>query len=231
VARRGSIDAVVFDFDGVLADTERLHFGAFRDVFARRGWTLSERDYFTRYLGHGDAALIEAFARDQGHRLAAGDADTLFAEKSVAFRSGLSAGGVLYPGAAECVRDLAARFPLAIASGALRAEIVDVLAAHDLAGCFRAIVAIEDVTHGKPDPEPFALAASRLGLQPSACVAVEDSRWGLEAARAAGMRVIAVTTSTPAGDLAAADRIVARIDEITVDLVAALAPGEARVLD
>jgi beta-phosphoglucomutase-like phosphatase (HAD superfamily) len=218
---------VVFDFDGVLADTERLHFDAFQDVFARRGWTLTSAEYYGRYLGHGDEALIHAFAGDRGLAIPASDAARMLEEKSVAFRRRMAAGNVLYPGAGSCIGRLAPIFALAIASGALRDEITDILDANDLRPAFQAIVAIEDVMRGKPDPEPFRLAASRLGVPPAQCLAVEDSRWGLAAAQAAGMRTLALPTTSPRDDLASADRIIESLEELTVDLVRTFgtAPG------
>jgi HAD superfamily hydrolase (TIGR01509 family) len=215
----GAIAAIVFDFDGVLADTEPLHLAAFQDVFSRRGWALTSDDYFSRYLGHGDEALIDAFAGDRRLEVSASDAAVLLSEKSAAFRDRLGTGSVLYPGAAACVARLAGNFRLAIASGALRAEVTDVLAAHGLLASFPVIVAIEDVVRGKPDPEPYRLAAARLGVDPRVSVAIEDSRWGLESARACGMRTIGITTTSSAADLASADRVVQSLDEITLDLL------------
>jgi beta-phosphoglucomutase len=225
-----AVDAVVFDFDGVLADTERLHLGAFQEVFGRRGWPLSEAAYFSRYLGHGDEALLDEYARDHDHVISPTDATALLDEKSDAFRRRLSAAGVLYPGAAACVTRLVSEFALAIASGALRAEITDVLAAHHLLTAFPVIVAIEDVARGKPDPEPFQRAAARLGVEPARCVAIEDSRWGLTAARAAGMRTIGITTTSTAADLAHADALVSTLDEITVARIQALGARGPRVV-
>ena len=216
------ITAVVFDFDGVLADTEPLHLQAFQDVFGRRGWTLTPEDYFRRYLGHGDAALIDAFAHDQQIAIGAADAEAILVEKSAAFRARLGAGGVLYPGAAACIARLEPAYRLAIASGALRAEITDVLDAYGLRAAFPVIVAIEDVARGKPDPEPYRRAAEQLGVDPAVCVAVEDSRWGLQSARACGMRTVAIATTSPPADLRAADRLIHSLDELTPDALRAV---------
>jgi beta-phosphoglucomutase-like phosphatase (HAD superfamily) len=117
------------------------------------------------------------------------------------------------------VARLAARFPLAIASGSLHAEIVDILEGAGLRAPFRAIVGADDVERSKPAPDSYARAAALLGVPPGRAVAVEDSPWGLEAARAAGLRTIAVTTTSPAASLAAADRVLPGLDDLTVDLV------------
>ena len=130
-------------------------------------------------------------------------------------------------------RDLAALYdvtaaashcPIAIASGARKEEIRHILSQAGLSECFSAIVAAEDVHFGKPHPEPFLRAHEKLrvmdrSLKASECVAIEDSRWGLAAARAAGMRTIAITTSSPAAALTSADRVVSSLDEITRDLI------------
>jgi HAD superfamily hydrolase (TIGR01509 family) len=214
--------AVVFDFDGVLADSERLHYKAFRDVLGHHGWALSERDYFDRYLGFDDAALVSEFARDHRLALAAPAQAAIAQEKAEVYQSRLVANGVLYPGAAEVIARLGAQFRLAIASGSLAAEIRTVLDAAGLAPAFAAVIGADDVARTKPAPDPYLAAVRALGVPASAAVAIEDSRWGLESARAAGLRTIALTTSYPAAALGGADRVFASLDDITVDVVAGL---------
>ena len=216
------IRAIVLDFDGVIADTERLHFSAFRDVFAARGWVLDESAYFDRYLGCDDYGLVRDFARDHDLALSAADTETLVSAKGELFGRHLSSSDVLFPGAAEAVKQLEARYPLGIASGALHHEIVAILSRAGLLERFRVIVAADDVTATKPAPEPYLIAADRLGIQPARCLAVEDSAPGLQAARTAGMRTIGVTTTSPARALAGADRIVAGLHEVSPELVAEL---------
>jgi beta-phosphoglucomutase-like phosphatase (HAD superfamily) len=217
-----SIRAVVLDFDGVIADTEHLHFAAFRDVFAARGWTLDEATYFDRYLGCDDHGLVRDFARDNGLPLTDADRHRLVRDKGGLFGRQLASGGVLFPGARFTIETLSKRFRLGIASGALHHEIVTVLTADGLLPLFAAVVAADDVTACKPAPDPYLAAAAELGVEPAACVAIEDSVPGLEAARAAGMRTIAITSTSPAEALHAADRIVSSLQEISPDLVAGL---------
>jgi HAD superfamily hydrolase (TIGR01509 family) len=222
-----SIRAVIFDFDGVIADTERLHYAAFRDVFAGRGWTLAEDVYFDRYLGCDDLGLVRDFSRDNALSLTAEDVDELAAAKGRLFSRHLSTGDVLFPHARACIEALAARFPLGIASGALGREIAAILGAAGLLDRFPVIVAADDVTASKPAPEPYLAAAAALGVPPAACVAIEDSAPGLQAARAAGMRTIGVTTTSPADALSGADRIVRGLDEVSPGLVDALGSTHA----
>ena len=129
-----------------------------------------------------------------------------------------------FPGARELVRSLAREVPVGIASGALRAEIEAILRGGGLLDSFAAVVGADDVTQGKPHPEPYLTAMARLGpgLDPAECVVFEDSMPGVAAARAAGMKVVAVTNSFPRAKLSAADRV--------VDSLAGLEPATLRAL-
>ena len=215
--------AVVFDFDGVLADSEELHLRAFQETFAARGWSLDEREYAERYLGYDDRTTMATYLRDHALPVGSELVDELTHEKALAFDRLLSSASVLYPAAPACVRALEARFPLAIASGSLRAEITGILERAGLLAAFRGIVSAEDVARSKPAPDPYLRAADVLGVRPEDCVAVEDSHWGLDAARDAGMKTIGITTTSQASALSAADRIIGTLDELTPELVQALA--------
>src|SRR5262245_10975336 len=109
VVNRPDIRAIVFDFDGVIADTERLHLGAFRDVFAPRGWTLTDDDYFDRYLGCDDHGLVVAYARDNNLGIGPADVHALVAAKTAAFAAHIGSPAVLFAGAADAIRALASR--------------------------------------------------------------------------------------------------------------------------
>lgn len=211
--------AVVFDFDGVLADTERLHLLAFQEAFRARGWTLTDAAYFDRYLGFDDRDLVRAFTIDARVALKPGDEDAIVAAKAQAYEVHVSRGSVLFPGAASAIARLGARYRLGIASGSLRAEIEHVLGRDTLAPAFRTIVGADDVTRSKPAPDVYLAAVAQLDVPAARAVAIEDSRWGLAAARSAGLRTIAVTTSYPAATLSSADRVVASLDEIGVDVI------------
>jgi HAD superfamily hydrolase (TIGR01509 family) len=217
--------AVIFDFDGVIADTEKLHFEASRLVLADRGVSLDQARYYTKYLGYNDAMMAEAVAKDQ--QLFALDADLsafireFIHDKGLAYAKIKSSGAVLFPGVADGIVRLAAEFPIAIASGAFREEIEEILDGVGLTHHFLAIVGAGDVRHSKPHPAPYLEAARRIGVDPSTCVAIEDSMWGLDAARAAGMRTIAVTNTYPAAQLSA-DRVISEMADVTPDLVRAL---------
>ncbi len=218
--------AVIFDFDGVLADSEPLHFEAFRRVLRREGIELGEREYYERYLGFDDAGALRAVLGDRGRPADDALVDELVRTKLDVFPQVLDNRQVLFAGAAECVLRLGARVPLAIASGALSHDIDLILGGSGLRERFRAIVAADHTARSKPDPEPYLRAVERLeaaGAIPSQTpprriVAIEDSRWGLQSARGAGLTTIAVTTSYPAGELAGdADLVVDGLDAITLD--------------
>lgn len=224
------LQAIVFDFDGVIADTEPVHLLAFQEQLASAGLTLSQEEYLERYLGYNDREGFAAVAAASGRTLGAGEIEQLIARKTVRVQALLGSTSLLFPGVDRCIRDWSTRVPVAIASGALRAEIDTILNAAALSPCFRAIVTADDPVDSKPSPAPYTLAMSRLAdghgsgspLQPDRCVAIEDSVWGIVSARAAGMRVVAVTTSYGAGALNAADLVVPAIADLTLDALDAV---------
>jgi HAD superfamily hydrolase (TIGR01509 family) len=228
-----ALRAIVFDFDGVIANTEPLHFEAYRGVLAPHGIALSETEYYARYLGYDDVGAFRAIGADCGHAFDLRTIERLVEEKAVRLEALERASPVLFPGAADAVRRLAARFPLAIASGALRAEIERVLAATALARFFEGIVAAEDTPLSKPAPDPYRRALDLLrrrtpDLRSAECVAVEDSRWGLESARAAGLRTVAVTHTYRAELLApSADLVVASLETLHADALTRAFGGPA----
>jgi beta-phosphoglucomutase len=222
------IQAVVFDFDGVIANSEPLHFRAYRDVLAERGLGLAESSYYQHYLGYDDVGAFRAIASDAGIALTDEDIADLVARKAVRLEALERSGSVLFPGAREAIVRMAAAWPTAIASGALKAEIVRVLEHEGLRSYFPVLVSAEDTPASKPDPAPYLLAvellrATRPLLQPAECVAIEDSKWGLVSARSAGLRTVAITHTYPASDLVdAADIVIPHLDRFTPELLATL---------
>ena len=221
--------AIVFDFDGVIANSEPLHFQAYRDTLADRQITLTERDYYARYLGFDDVGAFQAVGADRGVAWTRADLDALIARKAVRLEALERDVSVLFPGAADAIRRAAAAVPIAIASGARGEEIARVLQRENLARCFTAIVAAGDTRVSKPAPDPYLRAVALLRaaaggtLDAAECVAVEDSRWGLASARAAGMRTVAVTNTYEQSALAdAADLVIPSLDVMDLDALARL---------
>ena len=217
--------AIVFDFDGVLADSEPLHLRVYQELLEPHGIHLDQATYCAKYLGFDDEGVFRQVAIDYKLLLGDEEIEMLIAEKARRFGALVSAGNVLYPGAAACAGRLGAVWPLGIASGALRAEIELMLRGAALLDAFRFIVSSGDTEHTKPAPDPYLRAAELHGVPAAACVAIEDSHWGLQSARAAGMRTIAVTHTYPRETLTEADAIVDSLDEMTVEFVRKLAVG------
>ena len=216
------IAAIVFDFDGVLANSEPLHLSAYQEVLSAMGATLPREEYYARYLGYDDEGVFRALSDDRGWDLPQARIDALVADKTAVLDEMLSDSNVLYPGAEGCVQRLAALWPLGIASGAFRHEIEAILHRRALAGCFRFIVASGDTAATKPAPDPYRRAAELHGVAPAACVAIEDSRWGIQSAKGAGLWCIGITHTYPVSELLGADAIVGSLDEITPQLIRSL---------
>jgi beta-phosphoglucomutase len=216
------ISAIVFDFDGVLADSEPLHLKAYQNIFEPHGIHIDRKMYCDRYLGYDDEGSIRQMVADNGLMLGDEEIEVLLREKARLFEKLVSNGDVLYRGAAACARRLGAQWPLGIASGALRHEIELMLRSARLLDAFRFIVSAGDTDRTKPAPDPYLRAAELHGVPSPQCVAVEDSHWGLQSARDAGMRTIAISHTYPR-DTLTADLVIDSLEELTVDLVRGLA--------
>jgi beta-phosphoglucomutase len=208
-------EAVVFDFDGVIADTEPLHCDAFRRVLEPLGIRFEWREYVATYMGFDDRdAFREAF-RIHGRSLDDRRLSELVDAKSRVFQDVIRGGVNAYPGTLPMIESLhASGVPMAICSGALRSDIDPILSRLGVARCFLHVVSADDVRKGKPDPEGYLLAYRKLSLSrpaslsaPKECLAVEDTPAGVEAAKRAGLSVLAVTSSYPAEALSGADAI------------------------
>ncbi len=226
----GRLQAVIFDCDGVLVDTEPLHYRAFQTVLGPLGLGHSYEHYLEYYIGFDDRdAFLEAF-REAGRALD-GDALThLIHAKEKVLHGMIKVGIPSFPGVVALVRDLAAhRVPLAVASGALRREVEAFVHGLGLTGHFPVIVAADDVQRSKPDPETYVKALDRLrldfsqdALDPDSCLAIEDTPAGIQAAKGAGLFVIGVTNSFPADQLKGADHVVASLAELGFSTLAQL---------
>lgn len=217
-----AISAVVFDFDGVLADSEPLHLRSYQEVLTPLGITLTRDEYYSDYLGYDDVGVFTKIAAARGLRADERRIAALIEGKTRVFDEMIAAGEMLYPAARACVERMAAHFPLGIASGALRHEIEAILRAGRLHHHFRFIVASGETPAGKPAPDPYRRAAELHGRAPASCVAVEDSRWGIESAKSAGLWCVAVATTYPREALTLADRVIASLDELTPALIQGL---------
>jgi len=215
--------AVIFDFDGVITDSEILHFRTFNKILEPYGITISLKDYYKNYLGLSDFDLLNLFADKGLLNLDTDQRKDLVEQKNKLFKTLAKTEGKIIKG----VRDFIAmlyknNIHLAICSGALLSEIEMILQDSNLRSFFDVIISAELVTKGKPHPQGFALTLQKLNnkkteqILPSQCIAVEDSQWGLEAAKAAGMHTIAVTNSYEPDQLNLAEKIVTQLNELTM---------------
>ena len=199
---------VVFDFNGTLSDDEPVLCEIFMRLFAEHGKPMSAQEYFDRLAGLSDPEIVRRWLGDDH-----ADVEAVIEERIDLYREAVADGSTVHEHVREAVRYAAARVPLAICSGAARAEIEPVVEAAGLTACFRAIVSSDDVVHGKPDPEGYSMALSLLGVDPAAALVVEDTEAGIASARAAGVgRVLALTTTLDPRRLAEADESIDRLD-------------------
>jgi HAD superfamily hydrolase (TIGR01509 family) len=227
--------AVIFDCNGVIADDEGIHYALFRDVLKSEGISLEREEYDRRYLSFDDRHCFEAVLRDRGKSIDPTHISDLIKIKARAYRDAVRGRIKIFPGVRELVKAAVEYYPLAIASGARREEIAYILNEAGLFTCFQAVVGAEDVQNAKPSPEPFLTALDRLNsvrcepddpLYPADCLVIEDSVGGVQGAKAAGMRCLAVTNTYPTEDLSSADRVLSSLEEVTVESLATLFPED-----
>src|SRR5689334_10258311 len=196
------IQAVLFDFDGVIVNSEPLHFQAFAKTLEQHGILLTELEYYAELLGFDDKGAFKyIFAKNKKPLGPRTFLDVMTRKSKLMMRMIESKQFSALPGVEEFVRGLWRNYPLGICSGALREEIEAMLEGVSLRDCFSVIVAAEDVTIGKPDPQGYLLAAKMLGekakkkIEPADCLVVEDAPTVIASARAAGFKVLGVATT------------------------------------
>jgi HAD superfamily hydrolase (TIGR01509 family) len=206
---RTRVSAVAFDFNGTLSDDEPLLCSIYAGLFAEHGRPMSEADYYGTLAGNTEEAIIGGWLGVEGEVLAG-----LVEERVARYRAAAADGHTVDAGRREAVRAAAERAPVAVVSGAYRAEIEPVLAAAGILDLFTTLVTADDVAAGKPDPESYALLVRRLGdgIVPGEVLAFEDTEAGVASAKDAGLRCLAVRGTLPVERLARADGVVDRID-------------------
>jgi beta-phosphoglucomutase len=233
------ISAVIFDFNGVLVDDESVHFALFREVLARQGVTITERDYHERYLGYDDRRCFEAVLWDVGQATDPKRLDQMIAQKARRYVEVANHGVRFFPAAAETLGAVATRWPVAICSGALRSEIEHALRQLERYDQVAVIISAEDIDKCKPDPEGYGLALVALQTHirngqdrggttvssqkapvdfgAASCLVVEDSLAGIVSAKRAGMRAVGVPNTYPDLQLrlAGADEVINGLASLT----------------
>lgn len=214
--------AIIFDFDGVLFDSEKIHLYACNQVFKTLGFTITEEKYFQNYVGLSDNEMFDLILKDMNIKLKQDTVKSLRKNKIAAYKEylthSISLDGV--PGVKEFLQTYAQRINrFAICSGATSEEIEDTLLKlenGELKDYFKHVISIDNISIGKPSPEGYLLAANRLGILPQYCLAIEDTPVGIAAAKNAGMDVIGITTSHEESALKQADFVANNYNEIDV---------------
>lgn len=221
---------MIFDFDGVLVDSEPLIFQLTAQMAAQEGWTLTLEDYYRNYLALDDRGIIEHLYRVHGREIDHARRDELVEWKVRKYAEAIRDGLPPMPGAVKFVRSAAQEFPLAIASGSWKEEVEYLLEKLGLRPCFRVLVTADDCKKSKPDPEVFLKALEQLGRLPTfknlrlyarECLAIEDAPAGIRAAHAAGLACLALAHSRPPEGLQQADWAVREFSEVDLERIRA----------
>ena len=213
------LKAVLWDMDGVIADTADYHYGAWRDVFKERGIEFSKAD-FMRHFGQRHDTIIK-FAL--GDKLSPEEVNAITEKKQALYRRRVSQNIIPLPGAIKLIKLLNRhRIKTAIASSAVLKNIDVILQGLGIENSFQAIAFGTEVAEGKPSPQIFQLAATKLGVKPANCVVIEDAIAGVAAAKRAGMKCVAVTNSHPGTRLKNADLIVDTLEKVDISVLSGL---------
>jgi beta-phosphoglucomutase family hydrolase len=205
--------AVIWDMDGVIADTGPFHLMAWQKVFRERGVDFTP-EAFTRHFGQRNDTIIPGAL---GRVVDRETIESISREKEAAFRAAIAGKIKPFPGVKALLRSLReSGFRLAIGSSAPIENIRLITDALGITGSFDAVVTGREVTEGKPNPQVFLLAAERLGVAPDRCIVIEDAPAGVQAAKRAGMYCVAVTNSHPEAELQPADLVVDTLEKVKV---------------
>ena len=216
------VKAVIFDFDGVIVDTEPLHYKAFQRLLEPLGLGFSWEEYVETYMGFDDRDAFKEAFNSKDHQLSQAELNKLVLEKAIVFQDVILDGVVAYPGVVKLITKLhASGIPLAICSGALLSDIVPILELFHISSCFDLVVTADDVQKSKPDPESYQLTFQKLSslhtdknLTFDNTIVIEDTPAGIKSANGAGLSVIAVTNSYPKENLSAAVHIVESLESL-----------------
>ena len=211
------LNAVLFDFDGIIVDSEPMHYRAFLSVLEPLGNGFSWEEYCASYIGFDDRdAFREAF-KSKGEKISSRDIRRLIAEKAEIFQQLIHNGDASpLPGAVELIKSIPRKLPIALCSGALKEDILPIIKNLGIENSFNVIVTAEDTKKSKPDPAPYKLAIKKLGLDdPASAIAIEDTPVGIISAKGAGLKVLAVTNSYDREYLLEADAVTDSLENIS----------------
>jgi beta-phosphoglucomutase len=217
------LKAVIFDFDGVISDSEPCHFAAYNRILADFGIQISRQEYYAEYLGFTDYELLEDIKERYKTDFKGTSIEQLVERKAEVFQELIRQTDHLIDGIAELISELKENnMKVAINSGATAADIKIMLAGSVIENSFDIIVSADDITKSKPDPQGYRLALKKLNavsdslISAKQCVVIEDSHWGIISAKKAGMHVIAVTNSYTADELKDAEMIINSVRQLKI---------------
>jgi len=210
------LNAVIFDFDGVILDSEGLHYKIFNQVLEKYKIFVTWEDYQKRYIGYNDEDALKIIFKNNKKRVNKKIIDELITRKAVLFEESVHNNGAeVFPGVVELIKSIPVKLPIGLCSGALRSDIVPVLKNLKIKRFFKSIVTAEDTKKSKPYPDPYLLSLKNLNIQdPSKTIAIEDTPAGINSAKEAGMKVLAVTNTFSSGYLYEADAIASSLSEV-----------------
>jgi beta-phosphoglucomutase len=226
--------AIIFDFDGIIVDSEPIILKLTQEAAAQEGWQVSDEDYYRDFLALDDRGIFEHLYAKHGRSIDVGRRDELVAWKTARYAEIIRNGLTPLPGAVDFIAEVARQYPLAIASGSLRSEIEHLLKTLGVREKFAVLATADDCQHSKPDPEVYLTALARLRalpgfrdkpLQAAECLAIEDAPLGVVAAQSAGLKCLALSHSRPTNELQHADWIAARFADVRISEISAMFTG------
>lgn len=211
------LSAVIFDFDGIIVDSEPMHFRAFNEVLNPLELKITWEDYCETYIGFDDRDAFRTLFKENNRTFCGHELSRLIEQKADVFQKYIENGEALpLPGAVELIKSIPARLPIALCSGALREDIDPIINRLDIANCFTVIVTAEDTDKSKPDPAPYKLTLEKLGIDdPETAIAIEDTPAGIVSAKGAGLKVLAVTNSYDRAYLMEADAVTDSLENVS----------------
>lgn len=216
------LKAIIFDFDGVIADTEPIHLEAFKIILKEKGLVLTDKDYYEKYLAYDDKTLFKYFLLENGVTAGPELISELIDNKHTVVKNLFNTHVELFPGVYDFIDLIHSTYVCSIASGALLAEIEPILYRFNLNSFFHSITSADEVIKCKPDPEPFIKALGKINtgsvtqISEAECLVFEDSVHGVEAAKSAGMKCIGITNSYEPEYLKKADLVVGSFNDVDV---------------
>lgn len=214
------LKAIIFDFDGIIVDSEPVHYRAMLAVAESFNVQFSYEHYLHHYIGFDDRDAFRTICGEHGVALDDARLRLMIKAKGREFERQARLGIQPFPGVVELITAASDKLSIGLCSGATRNDIrvtLSGIAGGKLLTLFKTFVTAEDVQHSKPDPESYALAAKQLGIAPADCLAIEDTAAGITSAKRAGLRTLGVGHSHPLKELSHADRTVPNLAGVSLD--------------